>query len=93
MPAQEEPESLADQATQAVLAANPFVRIPRDQMMKAVTEVVTRSIGDRELRRRKGKTLRSELSAVIRGDSEIEPSRRDRRFTDEAWRGNSAYRR
>ena len=42
---------------------------------------------------RRGRELAAELGQVVVGGSERAPSRRDRRFTDEAWRTNPVLRR
>ena len=42
---------------------------------------------------RRGRDLAAELGQVVLGRSERAPSRRDRRFTDEAWRTNPVLRR
>jgi polyhydroxyalkanoate synthase subunit PhaC len=42
---------------------------------------------------RRGRSLAAELGRVVSGSSQIEPSRRDRRFADQAWSSNPFLRR
>ncbi len=48
--------------------------------------------GSRSVARR-GLQYAGELGKLAVGRSEVEPSKRDRRFKDPAWSGNSAFRR
>jgi len=83
--------SIADlvaEAAQNTLAANPLIGLkPRDiavaasSMLKAVAS--TPRGAARHLRR-----YLKELGAVVKGDSELAPDPKDRRFADPAWKSN-----
>ena len=85
--------NLAEQASEAVLAANPFVRMPFSQIAAAAAAMVARFVADKRLRQATIARMKADLTDVLRGRSDIAPAEKDRRFVDEAWRSNGAYKR
>ena len=87
------PEPLAEQATDAILGANPFVGI--DMRRLACDGLMAAS----RLAERPGKVAAEavrtsrELGAVLVGRSGIAPAPGDRRFADPVWSDNPAYHR
>ncbi|HTT10089.1 MAG TPA: alpha/beta fold hydrolase [Burkholderiaceae bacterium] len=84
---------LVAEAAQNTLAANPLIGLrPRDiavaagSMLKAVTSAPRKAA--RQLR-----SYLKEVGDVVKGDSELAPDPKDRRFADPAWKSNFACKR
>ena len=84
---------LAEQASEAILGANPFVGIDPRQLLGDVA----RSIGGLATRPRRlayeASRIAGELGGIIAGGQEAATVDGDKRFTDVAWRENALYRR
>jgi polyhydroxyalkanoate synthase subunit PhaC len=84
---------LAEQASDAILGANPFVGIDPRQLVGDVA----RSIGGLATRPRRVASevarIGRELGGIIAGDSSLAPASGDKRFSDVAWAENPVYRR
>jgi polyhydroxyalkanoate synthase len=85
--------SLADQASEAILGANPFVGIDAYQMVLDAFQWATRmAVHPRQVGAEAARTG-LELGRVIAGRSQLGPASGDRRFADPAWTDNPVYRR
>jgi len=84
---------LAEQASDAILGANPFVGIDPQQLVGDLA----RSIGALATRPRRvaseAARIGRELGGIIAGDSSPAPANGDKRFSDVAWTENPVYRR
>ena len=84
---------LAEQASDAILGANPFVGIDPRQLVGDVA----RSIGGLATRPRRVASevarIGRELGGIIAGDSSLASTNGDKRFSDLAWTENPVYRR
>ena len=84
---------LAEQASDAILGANPFVGIDPRQLVGDVA----RSLGGLATRPRRvaseAARIGRELAEVIAGTSEVASLNSDKRFADVAWMENPLYRR
>jgi poly[(R)-3-hydroxyalkanoate] polymerase subunit PhaC len=84
---------LAEQASDAILGANPFVGIDPQQ----VVGDLARSIGALATRPRRVVSevarIGRELGGIIAGDSSLASTNGDKRFSDVAWTENPVYRR
>jgi polyhydroxyalkanoate synthase len=87
------PESVGEQAGEAILGANAFLGIDRREQLAALRRVALRLGTQPGTLARELMTLGRELAAVAAGRSTVEPARGDRRFADTTWRENPAYRR
>jgi polyhydroxyalkanoate synthase len=83
---------LADQASEAILGANPFVGIDAGQVIGEGARSVARRLRPGVAAGALSRTAR-ELGDVLAGRSQVRPAEGDRRFTDVAWTENPAYRR
>ena len=84
---------LAEQASDAILGANPFVGIDPQQLVGDLA----RSIGALATRPRRvvseAARIGRELGGIIAGDSSPAAANGDKRFSDVAWTENPVYRR
>ena len=83
---------LADQASEAILGANPFVGIDAGQVVGDVARSVARRLRPRILAHAAARTA-AELGEVLAGRSQLRPADGDRRFADVAWTDNPGYQR
>jgi poly[(R)-3-hydroxyalkanoate] polymerase subunit PhaC len=81
-----------DRAIDAVLGANPFVRIDPTEMLAATGKVVARVLTRPEFLVRKARALAAEGREVVVGNG-APSSPRDKRFADRSWQTSSFYRR
>lgn len=81
-----------DRAIDAVLGANPFVRIDPTEMLAATGKVVARALTRPEFLLRKARALAAEGREIVVGRDEATPPR-DRRFADPSWQTSFFYRR
>src|SRR5215831_5064607 len=85
--------SLADQAAEAILGANPFVGIDARQLAADALQWAARlAVQPRRIGAEAAKTG-LELGRVLAGRSDLGPPAGDRRFADPAWTDNPVYRR
>jgi poly[(R)-3-hydroxyalkanoate] polymerase subunit PhaC len=87
------PDAVAEEASSAILGANPFVGVDVNGIIGATGRWVG-SLGRRPagvMGRMASSAL--DLGKIALGRSEIGPGRGDRRFTDPAWSANPGYRR
>jgi polyhydroxyalkanoate synthase len=83
---------VGDRAVDAVLGANPFIRIDPTQTLAATGKVAARALTRPRFLLGKARTLAGEGRAIVTGESET-PASADRRFADPSWRANFLYRR
>lgn len=69
------------------------VALKPGQMLAAVGRFVETVVKQPQVVARRGAMLAAEQAKVLRGTSEVEPSPKDRRFTDEAFADNALYHR
>lgn len=81
-----------DRAVDAVLGANPFVRVDPTETLAATGKVAARALTRPRFLWRKARALAAESRAILAGDAETAVPR-DRRFADPTWQTNSFYRR
>ncbi len=86
------PSRVGDRAVDAVLGANPFVRVDPTDTLAATGKVAARALGRPGFLWRKARALTGESRAILAGDGG--PSvPADRRFADPSWQANPLYRR
>jgi polyhydroxyalkanoate synthase len=78
-------------AVDAVLGANPFVRVDPTETLAATGKVVARAVTRPRFVWRKSRAIAAEGGAIVAGRHEDTPG--DRRFADETWRTNVFFRR
>jgi poly[(R)-3-hydroxyalkanoate] polymerase subunit PhaC len=83
---------LGDKAVDAVLGANPFVRVDPTQTVAATGKVVARAVTRPRFVWRKARGLAAESRAILGGEYDDDLSD-DRRFADASWRSNLLFRR
>jgi polyhydroxyalkanoate synthase subunit PhaC len=83
---------VADRALDAVLGANPFVRIDPTETLAATGKVAARALTRPGLMWRKARGLAAESLALLAGESDTSRPG-DRRFADPSWQTNFFYRR
>jgi poly[(R)-3-hydroxyalkanoate] polymerase subunit PhaC len=83
---------VGDRAVDAVLGANPFVRVDPTQTLTATGKVAARALTRPGFLLRKARALAGEGRAILTGEGET-PLRGDRRFADPSWQSNFFYRR
>jgi polyhydroxyalkanoate synthase len=84
-------DEAAQQALNAVLGANPFVRLDPTELL-ATAGRVGLAAARPGLLARHARHLGRELAAIAAGRSEVRPGRGDRRFSDTAWTEMPLYR-
>ena len=93
LPDAEAAEPLADQASAAILGANPFVGFDRTRLVADAVEWMGRvALRPPALVGEAARTA-AELGRVVAGRSDVHPADGDRRFADPAWTRNPFYRR
>jgi len=83
----------AHPAVDAILGANPFVGLDAQQIAGGLGMILLRAMSRPDLIAGRAVELTAELTRIIAGNSEVEPEKGDRRFTDPAWTDNPLYRR
>jgi polyhydroxyalkanoate synthase len=83
---------LAEQASDAILGANPFVGIDPRQLVGDVTRSITGMAGRPRLVASEAARIARELSDILTGTSSVTTGG-DKRFSDVAWTENPLYRR
>jgi polyhydroxyalkanoate synthase subunit PhaC len=83
---------VGDRAVDAVLGANPFVRVDPTETLAATGKVAARALGRPGFLWRKARALAGESRAILAGDDGVALAP-DRRFADPSWQANPVYRR
>jgi polyhydroxyalkanoate synthase subunit PhaC len=76
-----------------VLGANPFVGLTRGQVVAALGRLSQRLVVEPGVAAAAALDVAHQLVEVAVGRSDVEPARRDKRFTHPAWSSNPLYRR
>jgi polyhydroxyalkanoate synthase len=84
---------LAEQATDAILGANPFVGIDPRQLAGDLVKSAVRLGGKPRRVAAEAARTAGELRRVVAGNSEVRPPSGDRRFADTAWTENPLFHR
>jgi polyhydroxyalkanoate synthase subunit PhaC len=80
-------------ASENTLAANPLIGIQRSDIAAAARALLGLLRASPQRATLHFAHFLGELSRVIRGDSQLAPDPKDRRFADPAWQSNGLYRR
>jgi len=83
---------VGDAAVEAVLGANPFVRVDPTETLAATGKVALRALTQPAFLWRKTRALAAESTAILAGKGETDAPA-DRRFADPSWHTNFLYRR
>jgi polyhydroxyalkanoate synthase len=83
---------VGDRAVDAVLGANPFVRVDPTETLTATGKVAARTLGRPGFLWNKARALAGESRAILAGDGGASAAA-DRRFADPSWQANRLYRR
>jgi poly[(R)-3-hydroxyalkanoate] polymerase subunit PhaC len=83
---------VGDRAVDAVLGANPFVRIDPTETLAATGKVAARALTRPTVLWREGRALAAGTRAILAGEGDGSV-RADRRFADPSWETNFFYRR
>lgn len=84
------PAGLADQPD-ANMALNPIVGLAREDLIGAVSVMLRETAGNPARTLKHMKLFGEDVVKILRNDSELAPSPRDRRFADAAWAANPFY--
>ena len=80
-------------ASENMLGPNPVVGIRGKDIVDTIKTVVKQSLKQPHLVVQRDLNFVKETWCILRGESELTPSRKDRRFQDPTWRENGFYRR
>jgi polyhydroxyalkanoate synthase len=83
---------IGTRAVEAVLGANPFVRVDPTDTLAATGKVVARAVTRPRFVWRKARGIAAESGAIVAGRQDADESD-DRRFADASWRTNVFFRR
>ena len=89
----EKQQDLAAEAEGAILGANPFVGLDRRQLVAAAGRLLGQLGLKPDVVASEVASLLAELGRVLLDRSDVEPDRKDRRFTDPTWASHPVYRR
>jgi polyhydroxyalkanoate synthase subunit PhaC len=85
-------KKVGGRAVDAVLGANPFVRVDPTETLAATGKVAARVLSRPAFLWHKARALTGESRAILAGDGGV-PVPADRRFADPSWQANPVYRR
>ncbi len=83
---------LAAQAAESILGPNPFVGLSKEDLLKAMSTLVSHAAKDPKTLIRRQAKLVQELGQALVGVSNRAPAKGDKRFKNETWSGNPIYR-
>lgn len=86
-------DRVASQAADNTSAINGIVGIQKLELMQSVAALVAGSIRHPKTISKRFAHFGGQLGAIVKGDSELAPMPRDRRFKDKAWEVNPIYKR
>lgn len=81
-------EEIAKNAAENTLALNPLVGVRGQDLMAAGTNVMRAMMAQPNLLAQEWMSFAAEFGKIVTNGSEIEPSPKDRRFADSAWKNN-----
>ena len=84
---------IAQKAAENTTAVNALVGFRRSEIVKSLAMMAGYAAKQPAPFAKHLKNYASEMLDVVKGDSELEPERRDRRFRDESWHKNPLYKR
>ena len=83
---------LAEQATEGILGPNPFVGLRAEDIISSFRAIGEQAAQNPMLVVEQEAALIRDLIAVVSGQSELAPTKGDKRFTDQAWQESPLYR-
>src|SRR4051812_46860712 len=78
-------------ATENTVGLNPMIGIAREDLLGAVAVMLRETAGRPVKTFKHMKAFTGEVANIVTGKSELEPSPKDKRFADPAWRTNPLY--
>jgi polyhydroxyalkanoate synthase len=84
-------ENLEKRAAETPTAVNSMIGIRRGELIKSLGVLVGHAVKQPRPFAKHLTNYGKELIEIAKGDSELEPDRRDRRFKDPTWRHNRVY--
>ena len=87
------PIALAQHAAHHTLAANPLIGVRRKEIVDAAATLAKHLVRQPRVVGRQSARFAAELATIVAGRSKVAPSSGDRRFADQAWVDNAAFRR
>ena len=87
------PIALAQHAAHHTLAANPLIGVRRKEIVGAAATLAEHLARQPRVVGRQSARFAAELATIVAGRSKVAPSSGDRRFADQAWSDNAAFRR
>lgn len=82
-------EDIAKSAAENTLALNPLVGVRSQDFAAAGTNVMRAMMSQPAVLAKEWMSFASEFSKIVTNSSEIQPSPKDRRFADSAWKNNN----
>ncbi len=85
-------DKIAARSTEVMLGPNPIVGMRARDVAREGLKALGLAARQPRLTARNARELAGELVKVVQGESDLTPDVRDRRFADESWQSNRAYR-
>ncbi len=82
-------EDIAKSAAENTLALNPLVGVRSQDFVAASTNVMRAMMAQPAVLAQEWMSFASEFSKIVTNSSDVEPSPKDRRFADTAWKNNN----
>lgn len=82
-------EDIAKSAAENTLALNPLVGVRSQDFAAASTNVMRAMMSQPAVLAKEWMSFASEFSKIVTNSSEVQPSPKDRRFADSAWKNNN----
>jgi len=85
-------DTIAVRSAEVILGPNPIIGFRARDVAREALRVARLTVAQPQTTIRVATSYGKELRRVFRGESELEPNVRDRRFEDPAWRDDARYR-
>src|SRR5215468_324889 len=83
---------IREQAAAHTLAANPLVGVRTEDLVASARLLLSEMLNHPAVAMRQWVALLAEFGRIATGDCTLAPDPKDRRFADQAWKDNAAYR-